>query len=243
MSRRLLTILVVALALALVCVVGASTAMVLGPSVGGLFGAPAETPTPTKTFVATFTATPSVQPSPTDIPEPTSTPEPTTPPEPPTPTQPPSPTVGPPTSTPKPLPPAPTATPKPPVPTNTPQPVYEFHHVSGPTKDPCHPGFCLPEIGGMVIDAQGNPIERYAVWIKLESATFGVQYCAVGDTSKMLQPGQFKFQSNDLVFGEYTLTVVRGQGDPTPLSPPLRDKMNSYIGGGQQTNIVFQRNH
>lgn len=240
MSRRLLTILVVALAVALVCVLGASTAMVLGPSLGGLFGAPAATVTPTKTFVPTFTATPSVQASPTSAPEPTSTPEPTTPPVPPTPTQPPTPTVGPPTSTSTPRPPAPTPTPRPPAPTNTPQPVYEYELVQEPQKDFCHPGYCLPEVRGDVQDAQGNPVDRYLVTIKLNSPVFGVQYCAVGDESKMMQPGQFKFESPGPAFGEYTLTVVRSQGDPTPLSETYPLGGGSAL-KGQHTGMIFRR--
>ena len=240
MSRRLLSILVVVLAVALVCVLGASTAMVLRPPLGGLFGAPAATVTPTKTFVPTFTATPSVQASATFTPEPTSTPEPTTPPVPPTPTEPPTPTVGPPTSTSTPRPPAPTPTPRPPAPTNTPQPVYEYEMVQGPQKIECHPGTCVPAIAGEVQDAQGNPVDRYAVTIKLNSPTFGVEYCAVGDESKMLQPGQFKFESPDgRVFGEYTLTVVRSQGDPTPISQTHEIKGVSVK--SNHWGIIFRR--
>src|SRR4030042_1979842 len=91
----------------------------------------------------------------------------------------------------------PPSPPKPPPPTNTPQPVYEYEMVQAPQKIECHPGTCVPAISGEVQDAQGNPVDRYAVTIKLNSPTFGVLYCAVGDTSKMLQPGQFKFESPD----------------------------------------------
>jgi hypothetical protein len=240
MSRRLLSILVVALAVALVCVLGASTAMVLGPSLGGLFGAPAVTVTPTKTFMPTFTATPSVQASPTSAPEPTSTPEPTTPPAPPTPTEPPTPTVGPPTSTPKPPPPAATPTPRPPAPTNTPQPSYEYELVQGPQKDPCHAGTCLPAVKGEVQNADGSPVARYAVTIRLISAAFGApQYCAVGDEAQMLQPGQFKFESpGGQVFGDYTLTVVANDRT-TPLSQTYPLGMVA-ITKANQWGIVFR---
>jgi len=216
-------------------------AMLVGCSVGGLFQSPAATPTPTKTFVPTFTSTPIVEASPTSTPEPTPPPEPTTPPVPPTPTEPPTPTLGPPTSTATPRPPAPTSTPKPPPPTNTPQPTYDYVLVTGPKKDFCHEGVCLPEVRGDVLDGQGNPVDRYLVAIKLNSPVFGVQFCAAGDEQKMLQPGQFKFESPDgRTFGEYTLTVVRSQGDPTPLS------LTHELGGtaalkGQHTGIVFQR--
>jgi len=66
----------------------------------------------------------------------------------------------------------------------------------------------------------------------------------VGDPAQLLQEGLFKFVSQDGdVFGRYTLTVVRGQGDPTPLSPTYQLKTNSFVGGGQQSNIVFERNY
>ncbi|MGB3903992.1 MAG: hypothetical protein WBB22_03655 [Anaerolineae bacterium] len=59
----------------------------------------------------------------------------------------------------------------------------------------------------------------------------------------MLKEGLFKFVSQDGdVFGRYTLTVVRGQGDPTALSPTYEFKMNSFVDSRQQSNIVFQRN-
>jgi hypothetical protein len=92
--------------------------------------------------------------------------------------------------------------------------------VEGPQKIPCDPGTCVPAIKGEVQNADGSPVARYAVTIKLTSPAFGVpQYCAAGDESKMLQPGQFKFESPDgQRFGLYSLTVVRSQGDPTPLS-------------------------
>jgi hypothetical protein len=87
-----------------------------------------------------------------------------------------------------------------------------------PQKDLCHPGTCVPAIAGEVQDAQGNPVARYLVTIRLNSPAFGVLYCAVGDESKMLQPGQFKFESPDgRVFGDYTLTVVANDRT-TPLS-------------------------
>lgn len=242
MNRRSLALLIGALLAAMIfgCSVAMTVgAVALGWPIGDLLGlGPAATITPTQTFVPTFTATPSIAPSPTETQAPTSTPEP------PTPTQPPTATVGPPTNTPTPRPPAATATPRPPTPTNTPQPVYEYHHVSGPIKDPCHAGWCLPEISGVVWDAQGNPIDNFnRVWIKLESETFGVQYCATGDETMALQPGQFKFNSPDgRLFRTYTLTVVRNPGGQA-LSAPLNQKMNSIVKGGQQTNIVFQRNH
>jgi hypothetical protein len=238
MSRRLLSILVVVLAVALVCVLGASTAMLLGPSLGGLVGAPVATVTPTKTFVPTFTATPIVQPSPTYTPEPTSTPEPTTPPVPPTPTQPPTATVGPPTSTPMPPPPAPTPTPRPPAPTKTPQPIYEYDMVQLPQRDFCHPGTCVPAIKGEVLDAQGSPVARYLVTIKLESQTFGIAYCAVGDESKMLQPGEFKFETPDgQTFGEYKLTVVANDRS-TALSQTYT--LGMAPGKGNHWGILFR---
>jgi hypothetical protein len=215
-------------------------AMLLGCSLGGLFGQQtAATPTPTKTFVPTFTATPIVVASPTNTPEPTSTPMPTMPPASPTPEQPPTATPAPPTNTPVPPPPAPTATPKPPPPTKTPQPVYEYDMVQSPNKDFCHPGYCIPEISGDVLDAEGNPVPRYLVTVKLDSPVFGVVYCAVGDEQKMLQPGQFKFESPDgRVFGDYKLTVVANDRT-TPLSQAYS------IGGsaaakGQHTGIIFR---
>jgi hypothetical protein len=119
--------------------------------------------------------------------------------------------------------------------------VYEYEMIQEPKKDFCHPGYCLPEISGDVLDAQGNPVDRYLVTIKLNSPVFGVKYCAVGDTAKMLQPGQFKFESPDgRVFGDYTLTVVRSQGDPSPLSQTYQ------IGGkaaakGQHTGVIFRK--
>jgi hypothetical protein len=212
----------------------------LGCSLGGLLGqGAAATPTPTKTFVPTFTATPSVVPSPTQAPEPTSTPMPTMPPASPTPQVPPTATPGPPTSTPTPRPPAPTNTPKPPAPTKTPQPAYEYELIQDPTKDFCHPGFCMPEVSGQVLDAQGNPVARYLVTIKMDSPVFGVMYCAVGDEAKMLQPGQFKFDSPDgQVFGTYSLTVVANDRS-TPLSPSY-DLGGTSAMKGQHTGIVFR---
>ena len=165
----------------------------------------------------------------------------------PTPTTPPQGTSTPaPTSTPTQPGPAPTATPRPPTPTNTPpSTAYQYQLVQGPTKDPCHPGFCHPEISGVVNDAQGNPLsDATPAWIKLDSEKHGTMYCRSGDPAQLLQEGLFKFVSpNGDKFGLYTLTVVRGQGDPTPLSPTYQLKMNSFVNGGQQSNIVFQRNY
>jgi len=244
MSKRYLALLIIAVTVAAAVGCLLAVAALTFSSYGDFFGqAPAETPTPTKTFVPTFTSTPIVVPSPTDTPSPTSEPMPTAPPETPIPTQPPTPSLGPPTNTPVPPPPAPTPTPRPPTPTNTPQPTYDYHYVSGPDKDACHPGYCLPEIGGMVIDAQGNPLDNFSrVWLKLESAAFGVQYCLTGDPGQMLQAGQFKFQSAGLKFGVYTLTVVESQGGRS-LSAPYEGKMNSLVRAGQQTNLIFQRNY
>jgi hypothetical protein len=212
----------------------------LGCSLGGLLGQQgAATPTPTKTFVPTFTATPSVAPSPTQAPEPTSPPMPTMPPASPTPQVPPTATPAPPTSTPTPRPPAPTNTPKPPAPTKTPQPAYEYELIQEPTKDFCHPGFCMPEVSGQVLDAQGNPVDRYLVTIKMDSPVHGVLYCAVGDANKMLQPGQFKFDTPDgQVFGDYTLTVVANDRS-TPLSPIYKLGGTSAM-KGQHTGIIFR---
>ncbi len=241
MDKRFLAILIIAVtaAAAIGCLLAVGVLTL--SSYGDLFSqAPAETPTPTKTFVPTFTSTPAVVSSPTDTPSPTSEPMPSPPPETPIPTQPPTPTLGPPTNTPVPPPPASTPTPRPPAPTNTPQPVYEYYYVSGPIRDFCHAGFCLPEISGEVRDAQGNPIDRYLVWIELDSDRFGVEYCAVGDEHKMLQPGQFKFESHGgQLFGDYRLTVIRSQGDPTPLSATAYLKMRSLK--SQQTEIIFQK--
>jgi hypothetical protein len=112
--------------------------------------------------------------------------------------------------------------------------------VQQPQKIQCDPGTCVPAISGDVRDAQGNPVDRYLVTIKLESQTFGVAWCAVGDASKMLQPGQFKFESPDgQRFGVYSLTVVRSQGDPTPLSQTYEIKGVSR--DSNHWGIVFQR--
>lgn len=216
-----------------------------GCSIGDFFGQkPAATLTPTKTLVPTFTSTPTIVPGPTETPVPASTEMPTMLPETPIPTETATPTLGPPTNTPAPPPPAPTPTPRPPAPTNTPQPVVEFHRVAGPIKDPCFPGWCLPEIRGTVVDAQGNPLDNFnRVWLKLDSVTFGVEHCATGEEAQMLQPGQFKFGSpNGLKFGVFTLTVVRSPGGD-PLSAPYEGKMNSLVKAGQQTGIVFQRTY
>jgi hypothetical protein len=56
----------------------------------------------------------------------------------------------------------------------------------------------------------------------------------------MLQPGQFKFESHGgQLFGDYRLTVIRSQGDPTPLSATAYLKMRSLK--SQQTAIIFQK--
>jgi len=122
---------------------------------------------------------------------------------------------------------------------------YQFQLVRQPDKDPCHPGFCVPEVSGVVQDAGGNPLSNATpVWMKLVSENQGTMYCRTGEPSMYLQEGLFKFSSPDGdIFGEYTLTVVRSQGDPTPLSPAYGLKMNSYVAGGQQSNIVFKRNY
>jgi len=155
-------------------------------------------------------------------------------------------TPRPPTATPTQPGPTPTATPKPPTPTSTvPAGTYQFQMVQDPTKDPCHPGYCIPEVSGVVQDAAGNPLSNTTpVWIKLVSENQGTMYCRTGEPSMYLQEGLFKFSSKDGdVFGEYTLTVVRSQGDPTPLSRTYELKMNSYVNAGQQSNIIFKRNY
>ncbi len=114
-----------------------------------------------------------------------------------------------------------------------------------PDKDACHPGFCIPEVSGWVNDAGGNRLSNTTpAWIKLESERQGIMYCRTGDPRQVLQEGVFKFVStNGDLFGWYTLTVVRGDGDPMPFSPTYHFKMNSFVAGGQQSNIVFQRSH
>ena len=68
-------------------------------------------------------------------------------------------------------------------------------------------------------------------------------YCRSGDPAQYIQEGVFKCVSQDGdVFGEYTLTVMRNEGDPTPLSPTYWFRMNSHLAGGQQSNIIFKRN-
>lgn len=82
------------------------------------------------------------------------------------------------------------------------------------------------------------------MWIKLVSDVYGTVYCRTGDPAQLLQPGLFKFVSPDgQLFRTYTLTVVRSQGDPTPLSQTYQFKMNAYAKAGQQSNIVFQRSY
>lgn len=158
-----------------------------------------------------------------------------------------APTTKPPTSTPTTAASAATATPKPPTPTSTKPPSgsYDFQLVREPDKDPCHPGFCVPEVSGVVQEAAGNPLSNSTpVWVKIVSENQGTIYCRTGDPGQYLQEGLFKFSSKDGdVFGLYTLTVVRSQGDPTPLSPTYSLKMNSLVGGGQQSNIIFKRNY
>jgi len=111
--------------------------------------------------------------------------------------------------------------------------------VQQPQRDPCHAGTCVPAIKGDVLDAQGNPVDRYLVTIKINSSAFGVQYCPVGDESKMLQPGQFKFESADgRVFGDYTLTVVANDRT-TPLSQDYQLSMTA-ITKANQWGIVFR---
>ena len=97
----------------------------------------------------------------------------------------------------------------------------------------------------MVQVGAGNPLSNSTpVWVKLVSENQGTMYCRTGEPSIYLQEGLFKFVSEDGdVFGEYTLTVIRSQGDPTPLSPTYGLKMNSYVAGGQQSNIIFKRNY
>jgi LysM repeat protein len=140
----------------------------------------------------------------------------------------------------------PTATKIPPTPTSTtPAASYEFTLVRQPDKDACHPGYCVPEISGVVQDAGGNPLSNATpVWIELVSENQGTMYCRSGDPAQLLQEGLFKFVSQDGdVFGEYTLTVVRSQGDPTPLSRTYSFRMNSHVAGGQQSNIIFKRDY
>jgi len=117
--------------------------------------------------------------------------------------------------------------------------------VREPDKAPCHPGYCVPEVGGVVQDAAGNPLSNSTpVWIKLVSEKQGTMYCRSGEPSLYLQEGLFKFISKDGdVFGEYTLTVIRSQGDPTALSRTYWLKMNSHVNAGQQSNIIFKRNY
>ncbi len=140
----------------------------------------------------------------------------------------------------------PTATQIPPTPTSTtPAGAHEFTLVRQPDKDACHPGFCVPEVSGVVQDGAGNPLSNMTpVWIKIVSENHGTMYCRSGDPVKYLQEGLFKFVSQDGdVFGEYTLTAVRSEGDPTPLSPTYWFRMNSHVAGGQQSNMIFRRNY
>jgi hypothetical protein len=88
------------------------------------------------------------------------------------------------------------------------------------------------------LDAQGSPVARYLVTIKLESAVFGVVYCPVGDESKMLQPGEFKFESPDgQTFGDYKLTVVANDRS-TPLSQTYT--LGMAPGKGNHHDIIFR---
>ena len=99
--------------------------------------------------------------------------------------------------------------------------------------------------GDVVQDAAGNPLSNSTpVWIKMVSEKQGTMYCRSGEPSLYLQEGLFKFISKDGdVFGEYTLTVIRSQGDPTALSWTYSLKMNSHVNAGQQSNIIFKRNY
>lgn len=132
-----------------------------------------------------------------------------------------------------------------PTPSTVPVGAYEFQLVREPDDRPCQPGVCIPEVTGVVQDAAGNPLSNFTwVWIKLVSGKQGTMYCRTGDPSLSLQEGLFKFISqNGDVFGEYTLTVVRSQEDPTPLSPTYDLEMNSHENAGQQSNITFKRNY
>ncbi len=179
--------------------------------------APTSTPTPTTQTADTATPTSTTQAAATATPttkQPTSTP----------------------TNTPKPA----TATP-----TTAPAVSYDYQMVRQPDKDACHPGYCVPEVSGVVQDAAGNPLSNSTpVWIKLVSETQGTMYCRSGDPNQLLQEGLFKFVSKDGdVFGDYTLTVVRSQGDPTALSKTYSLRMNSHVAGGQQSNIIFKRSY
>jgi hypothetical protein len=99
--------------------------------------------------------------------------------------------------------------------------------------------------GDVVQDAAGNPLSNSTpVWIKMVSEKQGTMYCRTGEPSLYLQEVLFKFISKDGdVFGEYTLTVIRSQGDPTALSRTYWLKMNSHVNAGQQSNIIFKRNY
>jgi len=80
--------------------------------------------------------------------------------------------------------------------------------------------------------------------MKPASENQGTMYCRSGEASLYLQEGLFKFSSKDGdIFGEYTLTVIRSQADPTALSRTYSLKMNSYVNAGQQSNIIFKRNY
>jgi hypothetical protein len=110
--------------------------------------------------------------------------------------------------------------------------------VQLPQRDFCHPGTCVPAIKGEVQNADGSPVARYLVTIKLESQLFGVAYCPVGDESKMLQPGEFKFESPDgQTFGEYKLTVVANDRT-TPLSQTYT--LGMAPGKGNHWGIIFR---
>jgi LysM repeat protein len=155
-------------------------------------------------------------------------------------------TPRPPTATPTQPGPTPTATPKPPTPTSTvSSATYEYTMVREPDKAPCHPGYCVPEVSGVVQDAAGNPLSNSSpVWVMMVSETQGTMTCRTGEPSLSLQEGLFKFNSQDgNVFGEYTLTVIRSEGDSTALSPTYWLKMNSFVNAGQQSTIIFKRNY
>jgi hypothetical protein len=93
-----------------------------------------------------------------------------------------------------------------------------------------------------VVDAQGNPIDNFnRVWVKLACGLpICPLYCPTGDPAQMLQPGQFKFVSEQL-FGEYKLTIVKSEGGPA-LSPTYDLKMVAWT-KGQQWNILFRRKY
>lgn len=118
--------------------------------------------------------------------------------------------------------------------------MYEYEMVQLPQRDFCFPGTCVPAISGEVQDAEGQPLPRYMATIMLDSQVFGVMYCRVGDEAKSLQAGQFKFETPDgQTFGDYELTVVRGPGDPAPLSQTYT--LGMAPGKGNHWGITFRK--